>query len=79
LTFQIQKHGGGPKAQPQFQQIGNDMIIGSTSWANDDGSRVERYQVITHRDGRITDMQGFASRRAAERFAHKRVAVTKNV
>jgi hypothetical protein len=35
-----------------------------------DGIRHERYQVLTLRDGKIIDMQGCASRRAAERFAH---------
>jgi hypothetical protein len=28
--------------------------------------------VLTTRDGRIVDMQGFSSRRDAERFAHRR-------
>ena len=32
----------------------------------------ERYQVLTLRDGKIMDMQGCASRREAERFAHQR-------
>ena len=52
-------------------RVGDDRIIGSTAWVNTDGSRVERFQVLTIRDGKIADMQGFASRRQAERFARK--------
>jgi hypothetical protein len=32
---------------------------------------VERFQVITVRDGKIVDLQGCASLRAAERFARR--------
>ena len=53
-------------------RVGDDRIIGSTAWVNADGSRVERFQVLTIRDGKIADMQGFASRRQAERFAHRK-------
>jgi hypothetical protein len=52
-------------------RVGDDRIIGSTVWLDDDGRRVERFQVLTIRDGKITDMQGFASRRQAERFARR--------
>jgi hypothetical protein len=36
-----------------------------------DDRRQEHFQVITMHDGKITGMQGFASRRKAERFAGK--------
>jgi hypothetical protein len=58
----------GVQIQPTFEQIG-DRIIGSTTWVDDDGSTVERFQVLTIRDGKIVDMQGCASRGEAERFA----------
>jgi hypothetical protein len=56
--------------QPEFTQIGN-KIIGSTHWLVAGGTRVERYQVLTMREGKIVDMQGCTSRRQAERFARK--------
>jgi hypothetical protein len=57
--------------QPEFTQVGGNTIIGSTQWLGADGKRHERYQVLTLRDGKIIDMQGCASRREAERFAHR--------
>ncbi|HKT44911.1 MAG TPA: hypothetical protein VJQ85_08915 [Gaiellaceae bacterium] len=56
--------------QPEFTQVG-DKIIGSTQWRQAGGARIERYQVLTLRDGKIVDMQGCSSRREAERFARK--------
>ena len=73
MRFQIQKRGElRIEVQPEFEQVGADMIIGSTRWLGADRGRQERFQVITVRDGRIVDMQGCASRREAERFAHRR-------
>lgn len=72
MRFQIQKRGQRRvEVQPEFEQVGDDKIISSTSLLGADGRRQERFQVITLRDGKIADMQGFASRRAAERFAHR--------
>ena len=72
MTFQIQKRGENRvEVQPEFTQVG-DKIIGSTRWLAADGTRGERYQVLTLRDGKIVDMQGCASRRQAERFARRR-------
>jgi hypothetical protein len=72
LKFQLQKLGGhSPQAEPQFTQIGDDKIIGSTRWLDDGGRRIERYQVITFSDGKITDLQGCSSRREAQRFARR--------
>jgi hypothetical protein len=72
LQFQLQKLGGrSPRAEPQFRQIGDDKIVGSTWWLDHGGRRVERFQVITFRDGRITDLQGCSSRREAERVARR--------
>jgi hypothetical protein len=56
---------------PEFTQVGDNKIIGSTEWMGADGVRHERFQVITLRDGKIVDMQECASRRAAERFARR--------
>ena len=57
--------------QPELTQVGDNKIIGSTQWTGADGTRHERYQVLTLRGGKIIDMQGCASRREAERFAHR--------
>jgi hypothetical protein len=57
--------------QPEFTQVDDNKIIGSTQWTSDDGRRQERYQVLTFRDGKIIDMQGCASQREAERFARR--------
>ena len=75
MTFQIRKRG--PRridVQPTFTRVGDDVIIGSTQWVNETGARQERFQVLTLRDGKIVDMQGCATRRQAERFAHRRRA-----
>jgi hypothetical protein len=71
LAFQIKKRGEAPRVVPEFTEVGDDKVIGSTVWHNERGDRVERYQVITFRDGKIVDMQGCSSRREAERFAHR--------
>ena len=73
MEFQIRKPGGRRiDVQPEFTQVGDDKLIGSTTWLDEDGRRQERYQVLTLRDGKIVDMQGCKSRRAAERFARSR-------
>ena len=72
MTFQIGKRGGKPPSvSPEFTQVGDDKVISSSTWSDDQGKQVERYQVITFRDGKIIDMQGFSSRREAERFARR--------
>jgi hypothetical protein len=54
-----------------FEQIG-DKIIGSALWGPAARERhQERLLVFTIRDSKIVDMQGFTSRRAAERFARR--------
>ncbi len=70
LTFQISKPGEPRmEVRPEFTQVGDDKIIGSTQWLGANGRRHERFQVLTLRDAKIVDMQGCASRRQAERFA----------
>jgi hypothetical protein len=59
------------QVQPEFTQVGDNKIIGSTQWTGADGIRLDRHQVLTFRAGKIIDMQGFASRREAERFARR--------
>jgi hypothetical protein len=72
LQFQITKRGDRRvEVQPEFTQVGDDKIIGSTAWLGADGRRQERFQVLTLREGKIVDMQGCASRRDAERFARR--------
>ena len=73
MAFQIRKRGERQvEAQPEFTEVGGDVIIGSTHWLGADGRREERYQVLTLLDGKIIDMQGCASRREAERFARRK-------
>jgi hypothetical protein len=57
--------------RPEYRALGDDTIIGSTLWIGEDGRRLERYQVLTIRGGKIIDMQGCKSRREAERFAKR--------
>jgi hypothetical protein len=72
LRFQIQKRCARRiEVQPEYRQVGEDTIVGSTRWTGAHGRRQERFQVITFRDGKITDVQGCASMRAAERFARR--------
>jgi hypothetical protein len=71
LAFQIKKRGESPRVVPEFTEVSDDKVIGSTVLCNERGDRVERYQVITFRDGKIVDMQGCSSRRQAERFARR--------
>jgi len=73
LQFQIGKRGSRtPTVQPEFTIVGDDRIIGSTVWLDDDGRRIERYQVLTIRDGKIVDLQGCDTKRQAQRFARRR-------
>lgn len=72
MQFQIQKGAERRiEVQPEYEQVGDNVIIGSTQTLGADGRRQERFQVITLRDGKIADMQGCATRREAERFAHR--------
>ena len=72
MKLQIKKRGAQQvDVQPEFTQVGDDKIISSTQWTGADGRRQERYQVLTLRDGKIIDVQGCSSRRAAERFARR--------
>jgi len=70
LRLQIRKHAAR-RVEPDFRQVGDDTIIGSTAWADENGRRQERFQVITVRNGKIVDLQGCASLRAAQRFARR--------
>jgi hypothetical protein len=72
LEFQLAKRRGRRlEVQPEFVLVGDDRIIGSTLWTDEDGRRQERYQVLTVRGGKIVDMQGCRSRREAERIARR--------
>ena len=73
MRFQIRKRGERRiEVRPDFTRIGDNKIIGSAQWMGGDGTRRERYQVLTLRDGKIIDMQDCASRRKAERLARRR-------
>jgi hypothetical protein len=74
LQVLAQKRGQRPAApiEPTFAQVGDDKIIASSGWAPAGDRRQERFMVFTFRDNKIIDMQGFTTRRAAERFASAR-------
>jgi hypothetical protein len=55
---------------PEFVQSG-DKIIGSAPWGASGDRTQERFMVFTVRNSKIIDMQGFTSRREAERFANR--------
>jgi hypothetical protein len=72
LQFQRAKRGARQgRIDPEFVQVG-DKIIGSAPWGSPDEPRRDRLMVFTIRDDKIVDMQGFTSRRDAERFANRR-------
>ena len=72
MEFQLKKRTGQPLyVEPEFTQVGENVVIASTRLQAPHG-RQERCQVVTFRDGKIADMQGFTSRRQAERFARTR-------
>jgi hypothetical protein len=72
LQFAINKQGAEPiTIRPTFTQIG-DTVIGPSEWSDGDGTREQRYIVLTFRDGKIVDLQACRSRRAALRFARRR-------
>ena len=72
MTFQIRKRGDRRvEVQPEFSQVGENVIVGSTQWLGEDGRRQERFQVLTVRKGKIVDLQGCATRQQAERFARR--------
>jgi hypothetical protein len=71
LQFQLGKRGRPVRVRPEFQIVDDDTIIGSTHWLAEDGTRAERYQVLTIRGDKIVDIQGCTSRREAERFARR--------
>ena len=55
----------------QIEQVGNRVVVGGR-WTMKDGSRETAgrfFQVLTMRDGRIIDIQGCTSQRAAMRYA----------
>lgn len=71
MQFEIKnRRSRPPQVQPEFTQVG-DKVIGSTIWRDDAGRDVERYQVLTLRDGKIADMQGCRTRSEAERIARR--------
>jgi hypothetical protein len=72
LTFQLaQRRDAGLDVQPTFTRVGEDIVIGSTAFADDEGRRSERFQVLTLRGGKIVDIQGCATRREADGFARR--------
>ena len=72
MRFQMEKRGERRlEVRPEFTQVDENTIIGSSEWMGTDGRRQVRYQVLTFRDGKIVDMQGCRSRREAERFASR--------
>lgn len=72
MEHQLKKRGGQPLYHaPEFTQVSDNVVIASAQLDAPHGQQ-ERYQVVIFRDGKIADMQGFTSRRQAERFARTR-------
>jgi ketosteroid isomerase-like protein len=72
LQFQRRKRGERqPPITPEFVQVG-DKIIGCAASSEPTDRAQGRFMVFTVRDGKIVDMQGFATRHKAERFANGR-------
>lgn len=72
MRFQIGNRGGrGLSIEPQFTVVGDDRIIGSTIWRDEEGKHIERFPVLTVRDGKSVDLQGCETRREAKRFARR--------
>lgn len=70
LAVGIKEQGGGRITEPEFTKVGTDRVIGSALYLGDEP--LERYNVLTIRDGKIVDMQGCRSMHEAERFARRR-------
>ena len=69
MQFQRRKRGASQaQINPDFVQV-DDKIIGSAPWGEPGERSRERFMVFTIRNDKIIDMQGFTSRRDAERFA----------
>jgi hypothetical protein len=65
--------GGWKIDKLSLTQVGESQVIGSAQLIDGEGQpRVSNPVVITFRDGKIRDMQGCASQREAEQFAHRR-------
>jgi hypothetical protein len=75
LESQIQKRGEEPlDVQPELRQVAEHKFIGSTHWVGAGGGHHERFQVITFRERKITDLQDCRSLREAEHFARRHAA-----
>ncbi len=71
MQFQLNKRGRRPpQITAEFTQVG-DKVIASAPWGPPGDRRQDRFMVFTFSQGKIVDMQGFASRREAERFANR--------
>ena len=69
MQSQLERRAGRPALiTPEFTQI-DDKIIGAAPWPTSEETSHERFMVFTIRADKIVDMQGFTSRREAERFA----------
>jgi len=73
LRFAIEKRGGaaGIAEGTDYIRVADDRVIGSTHWHDPEGRHHESHHVLTLRVGKIVDMQGCRTRRAAERFARR--------
>jgi hypothetical protein len=68
----LEGRGGWRIDNLSLTQVGEHKIIGTAQLTDDDGTpRESNLVVFTFSDGKILDMQGFASQHEAERFARR--------
>lgn len=72
LRFQIEKWSDQQiRFLASFEQVAPDKIISSTTWIDPDRTERDGFHVITHRSGKIVDLQDCRTRSKAERFARR--------
>lgn len=71
LRHLLGKATGALPLSPMFEQVGDKIIGYGPAATREHDSGQERFIVFAVRDGKIVDMQGFTSRREAEKFARR--------
>lgn len=73
MQYAIERKATGRFRLPQeYEELDGGMVLAHSEWDVPEGGSESRHIVLTLREGRIADMQGFATRREALRFARRR-------